>query len=184
MNASQASTYAIVGSCGASAVFTELRARRFASRQAARSAAAPAEYRQYLWRQLASGGRMRSPASVVKPSVTVRSAAQPLAQHATLRGMPATGALDITETRSLRSREYHCAMGIATGTVVEGKVQVDGVTLPEGATVTVLTRGPGRGVLLTPEEEAELLESLAQAERGETISPEELFARLERNAKQ
>ena len=75
-------------------------------------------------------------------------------------------------------------MGIATGTVVEGKVQVDGVTLPEGATVTVLTRGPGRGVLLTPEEEAELLESLAQAERGETISPEELFARLERNAKQ
>ena len=74
-------------------------------------------------------------------------------------------------------------MGIATGTVVEGKIQVEGMTLPEGAVVTVLTRDRSHGILLTPEDEAELLESLAQAERGETISPEELFARLERNAK-
>jgi len=75
-------------------------------------------------------------------------------------------------------------MGIATGTVVEGKVQVEGVTLPEGATVTVLTREQGRRIVLTADEEAELLESLAQAARGETISAEELFARLERNSKQ
>jgi hypothetical protein len=74
-------------------------------------------------------------------------------------------------------------MGIATGTVVEGKVHVDGMTLPEGSVVTILTRGPNRGVVLTPEEESELLEALAEAERGQTISPEELFARLDRLSK-
>jgi stringent starvation protein B len=74
-------------------------------------------------------------------------------------------------------------MGIATGTVVEGKVLVEGVTLPEGSVVTVLTREPGKGVLLTPDEEVALLEAIDEAERGETISPEELFARLDRIAK-
>jgi hypothetical protein len=74
-------------------------------------------------------------------------------------------------------------MGIATGTVVEGKIQVEGMTLPEGTVVTVLTRDRRQGIVLSPEDETELLESLAEAERGETISPEELFARLERNAK-
>ena len=74
-------------------------------------------------------------------------------------------------------------MGIATGTVVDGKIHVEGMTLPEGAVVTVLTQDRRHGILLTPEDEDQLLESLAEAERGETISPEELFARLERNAK-
>lgn len=73
-------------------------------------------------------------------------------------------------------------MGIATGTVVEGKVLVEGVTPPEESVVTVFTREPSTGLKL-PEEEAELLEAIAQAERGETISPEELFARLDRIAK-
>ena len=75
-------------------------------------------------------------------------------------------------------------MGIATGTVVGGKVHLEGVTLPEGSVVTVLTQEPGPGFMLSPEEETELLESIAEADRGETISPEELFARLERAAKQ
>ena len=75
-------------------------------------------------------------------------------------------------------------MGIATGTVVGGKVLVDGVTLPDGAVVTVLTREPRPGFTLSAEDEAELLESIAEADRGETISAEELFARLERAAKQ
>jgi len=39
---------------------------------------------------------------------------------------------------------------------------------------------PEEEVQLTPEEEAELLESVAEADRGETISAEELFARLDR----
>ena len=74
-------------------------------------------------------------------------------------------------------------MGITTGTVVEGKVQIEGMTLPEGSLVTVITREPRNGVRLSPEDEAELLEAIAEAERGETISAEELFARLDRNSK-
>jgi hypothetical protein len=79
---------------------------------------------------------------------------------------------------------YHTPMGITTGTVVGGKVHVDGVTLPEGSVVTILTREPRPGFTLSPADEAELLESIAEAERGETISAEELFARLDRAASQ
>lgn len=74
-------------------------------------------------------------------------------------------------------------MGITTGTVIAGKVVVEGMELPEGSTVTVLTPESDNEVRLTAEEEAELLEAIAEADRGETISPEELFARLDRIAK-
>jgi class 3 adenylate cyclase len=74
-------------------------------------------------------------------------------------------------------------MGIATGTVVAGKVVVEGLDLPEGSTVTVLTSEPDEEVRLSAEEEAELLEAIAEVERGETISAEELFRRLDRIAK-
>lgn len=74
-------------------------------------------------------------------------------------------------------------MGIATGTVVAGKVVVEGLELPEGSTVMVVTPEPDVEVHLTPEVEAELLEAIAEADRGETISVEELFARLDRIAK-
>lgn len=80
-------------------------------------------------------------------------------------------------------KEYHLAMGITTGTVIAGKVVVEGMELPEGSTVTVLTPESDNEVRLTAEEEAELLEAIAEADRGETISPEELFARLDRIAK-
>lgn len=71
-------------------------------------------------------------------------------------------------------------MGIATGTVVQGKVLVEGVPLPEGTVVTVLTRESSGSVRLFAEDELELLEAIAEADRGETISPEELFERLDR----
>jgi hypothetical protein len=74
-------------------------------------------------------------------------------------------------------------MGIATGTVIGGKVVVEGTVLPEGSTVTVLTPESEDEVCLTAEEEAELREAIAEADRGETISAEELFARLDRIAK-
>ena len=54
------------------------------------------------------------------------------------------------------------------------------IDLHEGETVVVLTREPEEEVLLSPGEEAELLEAIAEADRGETISAEELFARLDR----
>ena len=74
---------------------------------------------------------------------------------------------------------YHEGMQVATGTVLEGKIVVEGLELPEGETVVVLTRKPEGEVHLSPEEEAELLEAIAEANRDETISAEELFARLE-----
>jgi len=73
-------------------------------------------------------------------------------------------------------------MGVATGTVVAGKVLVEGLTLPEGVTVTVISQEPSHSVRLSPEDEAALLEAMAQAERGETVSAEELFELLDRRA--
>lgn len=69
-------------------------------------------------------------------------------------------------------------MGIATGKVVAGKVQVEGISLAEGSVVTVLTPEPTGEIHLDAADEAALLEALDEARRGETLSPEELFARL------
>lgn len=50
--------------------------------------------------------------------------------------------------------------------------------LREGEMVTVLTREEEEPVYLAPDEEAELLAAIAEADRGETITAEELFKRL------
>lgn len=71
-------------------------------------------------------------------------------------------------------------MQVATGTVVAGKLVVEGLDLPDGETVVVLTREADDDVHLSAEDEEELLEAIAEADRGETISAEELFARLDR----
>jgi len=71
-------------------------------------------------------------------------------------------------------------MKVATGKVVEGKVVVEGVTLEEGSVVTILAREAEETFELTPEEEAELLLSIAEADRGETVSGEEVLKSLPR----
>lgn len=71
-------------------------------------------------------------------------------------------------------------MKVATGKVVGGKVVVEGAPLEEGASVTVLARDDEGGFTLSPEEEAELLLSIAEADRGETISAEEVLEKLAR----
>jgi hypothetical protein len=71
-------------------------------------------------------------------------------------------------------------MKIATGKVVGGKVVVEGAPLEEGESVTVLARDAENGFTLSPEDEAELLLSIAEADRGETISAKELLAKLAR----
>ena len=73
-------------------------------------------------------------------------------------------------------------MQLATGTVVDGKIVVEGDPLPEGAVVTILARDADETFEVPPELEAELLESIAQAERGETISAEQVLERLRRIA--
>jgi hypothetical protein len=69
-------------------------------------------------------------------------------------------------------------MQVATGTVVNGKIVLEGVPLPEGAVVTVVTRGADEEFLLTPDQEDELLAAISEIERGETVSLEELLASL------
>lgn len=71
-------------------------------------------------------------------------------------------------------------MQIASGTVIDGKVFVEGLSLPEGAAVTVLARGDESAVHLPPDEEAELLAALDQVDREEGIPAEVLFAQLRR----
>ncbi len=72
------------------------------------------------------------------------------------------------------------SMKIATGVVVDGKVVVEGESLAEGSTVTVVLRDDQETFELTPEEENELLDSIAQIERGEFVSGEQLLDRLRR----
>lgn len=71
-------------------------------------------------------------------------------------------------------------MQLASGTIVGGKVVVEGLSLPEGTVVTVIARGDEVAVKLSPTQEAELLDALDEADREEGISAEELFARLRR----
>jgi hypothetical protein len=71
-------------------------------------------------------------------------------------------------------------MQLATGTVVGGKIVVAGEPLPEGTIVTILAREAHETFEVPPELEAELLESIAQADRGETLSADEALQRLRR----
>jgi hypothetical protein len=71
-------------------------------------------------------------------------------------------------------------MQLVTGTVVGGKIVVAGEPLPEGTVVTILAREAHETFAVPPELETELLESMAQADRGETISANETLQRLRR----
>ena len=68
-------------------------------------------------------------------------------------------------------------MEITSGKVVGGRVELD-TELPEGTEVTVLTRQSEETFEADAELEAVLLESIAQGERGEHISAEELLREM------
>ena len=69
-------------------------------------------------------------------------------------------------------------MQIATGTVVNGKIVLEGVALAEGAIVTVVSRGADETFSLTSEQEDELLAAMAEIERGECVTLDELLLSL------
>jgi len=69
-------------------------------------------------------------------------------------------------------------MQIATGTVVNGRVVVEGVPLQEGSLVAVLARGADEPFHLTAAEEDELLAAMAEIERGELVTLKQLLADL------
>ena len=60
-------------------------------------------------------------------------------------------------------------MQVTTGTVVGGKVVVEGVPLVEGSIVAVLSRVPEEPFTLSPEEENELLAAMAEIDSGEFV---------------
>ncbi len=69
-------------------------------------------------------------------------------------------------------------MQVATGTVVNGKIVLEGVSLPEGAVVTVVTRGADESFSLTTAQEDELLAAMAEIEQGELVSLDDLLRSL------
>lgn len=69
-------------------------------------------------------------------------------------------------------------MKITKGKVVSGQVVVEGDALEEGTTVTILAPEANETFELNPEDEAALLAAIAEADRGDVISAEELLDEL------
>lgn len=70
-------------------------------------------------------------------------------------------------------------MQVTTGTVVNGKVVVEGATLPEGAMVAVLSRGAEQSFTLTSRQEDELLAAMEEIARGDFVELEGLLSSLQ-----
>jgi hypothetical protein len=71
-------------------------------------------------------------------------------------------------------------MQLATGTVVEGKVVLNGVRLPDGTQVTVIAPEKDVALRLSPSLQAELEDALAEADVEDGIPAEELLAQLQK----
>lgn len=69
-------------------------------------------------------------------------------------------------------------MQVTTGTVVGGKVIVEGVPLVEGSLVAVLSREPEEPFALSSEDENELLAAMAEIECGDFVLADELLESL------
>ena len=69
-------------------------------------------------------------------------------------------------------------MRVTSGKVVSGRVVVEGEPLPEGSVVTILSRETDETFQLDERAERELLESIAEADRGELVPAEEVLKSL------
>jgi hypothetical protein len=108
-----------------------------------------------------------------------------LASTAALQALRSSG--PAAERRSVGQRDPRLetagcdrllTMRIATGKVIEGKLELDGDSLEEGATVTVLVPEPDETFELTPDEEVALEASLKQAAQGQFVDAEALLREL------
>ena len=68
-------------------------------------------------------------------------------------------------------------MRITKGKVVSGQIVVEGESLAEGSVVTVLVSDE-RTFTLSDEDEAALLEAIAEADRGELLDADDVLRRL------
>jgi len=71
-------------------------------------------------------------------------------------------------------------MKVITGTVVEGKIIVEGEPLTDGSKVTVIAQEDEATFELTPAQEAEILEAISEIERGKGIDGSKFLQELER----
>ena len=72
-------------------------------------------------------------------------------------------------------------MLVTTGKVSGGAIEVEPGSLPEGATVTILASEDNEVFQLSPEDEARLLNAVAEAERGDVVSASELFKQIRKS---
>ena len=134
-------------------------------------------------RSVQSGAEYSSHGSRTRLSIAeVQTASSSSRSHISAGAQVTGDGAASTLTAPTMRRSIMPAMQLTTGTVVGGKVVVEGDPLPEGAVVTILAREANETFELPPELEAVLLESIAQADRGETISAEEMLERLRRIA--
>lgn len=70
-------------------------------------------------------------------------------------------------------------MRIMSGTVHDGRIVVEDAKLEEGEKVTVLTREGTETFRVSEEQKRELLESIAQAKRGEFVDANDLLRELD-----
>jgi hypothetical protein len=73
------------------------------------------------------------------------------------------------------------SMQVFSARVQNGTIVPDeGIELAEGSRVTVISGEPGTPFEVSPEDEAEIVEAIAEADRGDVISATELLRRLSR----
>ena len=75
-------------------------------------------------------------------------------------------------------RAHHIVMQVAVGTVIEGRIVLEGVSLPEGTVVTVFTKESETSVRLPPALLAELDDAPDEVDREDGISGDELLSKL------
>ena len=71
-------------------------------------------------------------------------------------------------------------MQVATGKVIDGRIVLEGTSLPEGAVVTVFAANTETTIRLPPTESVELESALEDADREEGITAKELFEHLQK----
>jgi hypothetical protein len=69
-------------------------------------------------------------------------------------------------------------MRVTSGRVVAGKILIDGEPLPDGSLVTVLARDADETFELDAAAEKELLQSIAEADRGDTVPADHVLRAL------
>jgi hypothetical protein len=72
-------------------------------------------------------------------------------------------------------------MQVTTGTVIGGKIVVEGVPLVEGAVVTVLSREADEAFVLSHEDEEELLAAITEVEGGDFLSADQVLESIRKH---